>query len=273
MADNDQDQAAGLPIGERLRAAREEKGLSLDEIAGRTRIPVRHLQHIESEDWDALPAITYSIGFVRAYANELGLDGTALGAELRDQIGAPRRTGTVPGEYYEPADPARVPPRWLATAAAAIAVLLMALYLVFRSGIDDGQQTARKAASAPAGQPAPKAAPPPAAPPQDPTGQPVVITAGEEVWLRVYEADGQKLFEGTLRQGEQYRVPAGAQRPQLLTGRPNVLRVTVGSVEIPPLGPAERRIRDVSLAPADLVAFARGGGAAVAPAPQRPQVP
>lgn len=268
MADNDQDQAASPPIGERLRAAREEKGLSLDEIAGRTRIPVRHLQHIESEDWDALPAITYSIGFVRAYANELGLDGTALGAELRDQIGTPRRGGTVPGEYYEPADPARVPPRWLAFAAAVIAVLLIAGYLLFRSGIDDGPPAAGKAAPASAGQPAPKAAPP-----QDPTGQPVVITAGEEVWLRVYEAGGEKLFEGTLRQGEQYRVPAGAQRPQLLTGRPNVLRVTVGSVEIPPLGPAERRIRDVSLAPADLVAFARGGGAAAAPAPQRPQVP
>ena len=269
MSDIDQVQDSELPIGERLRQAREAKGLSLDEIAGRTRIPVRHLQHIESGDWDALPAVTYSVGFVRSYANDLGLDGTALGAELRDQLGAgPQRTGVMSGEYYEPADPARVPPRWLAIAAAVIAVLLIAGYLIFRSGIDDGSETAQRTEAAPTEQAQPKAAPQPAAAPQDPTGQPVVLTANEEVWLRVYEAGGQKLFEGTLRQGEQYRVPAGAQRPQLLTGRPNVLRVTVGSTEIPQLGPAERRIRDVSLAPVDLVAFAqRGGTAAPATAP------
>jgi cytoskeletal protein RodZ len=270
MADIDQVQDSELPIGERLREAREAKGLSLDEIAGRTRIPVRHLQHIESGDWDALPAITYSVGFVRSYANDLGLDGTALGAELRDQLGGARRPGIMSEQYYEPADPARVPPRWLAIAAAVIAVLLIAGYLIFRSGIDDGRENAQPAPSAQTAQAQPKAQPQPAAAPQDPTGQPVVLTAAEEVWLRVYEAGGQKLFEGTLRQGEQYRVPAGAQRPQLMTGRPNVLRVTVGNSAIPQLGPAERRIRDVSLAPADLVAFAQRGGAAPPAAEPRP---
>ena len=49
------------------------------------------------------------------------------------------------------------------------------------------------------------------------------------------------------------------------TGRPNALRVTVGNTEIPALGPAERTISDVSLAPADLLA--RLGPATGAPAP------
>lgn len=263
MADMDQDQGGELTIGERLRRAREEKGLTLDDVAGQTRIPVRHLQHIESGDWDALPAVTYSIGFVRSYGNAVGADGAALGAELRQQLGGARRPSAI-SEYYEPADPARVPPRWLAIVAALIAVLLVAGYLIFRSGVDDGHDTAAKTAEAPPAAPV-QSRP---APPPDATGQPVVLAAAEEVWLHVYEAEGrQTLFMGTLLAGQQYQVPAQARRPQLLTSRPNVLRVTVGSTVIPPLGPAEQRIRDVSLLPTDLVARAQGGAG---PEPQPP---
>src|SRR5829696_81256 len=101
-----------LGIGERLRQAREAKGVSLDELANQTRIPIRHLQHIEREEWDALPAITYCVGFVRSYANAVGLDGADMGRELRDRLGG-IRTRAPAAEYYQPADPSRVPPRSL----------------------------------------------------------------------------------------------------------------------------------------------------------------
>ena len=65
--------------------------MSLDDVASRTRIPIRHLQNIESEEWDALPAVTYAIGFARNYANAVGLDGAAIAGELRERIGGPRR--------------------------------------------------------------------------------------------------------------------------------------------------------------------------------------
>ena len=42
----------------RLVRARESVGLSLADIASQTRIPIRHLQNIEQEEWDALPAPT-----------------------------------------------------------------------------------------------------------------------------------------------------------------------------------------------------------------------
>src|SRR5438105_3469498 len=54
-------------VGERLRAAREEKGLSLEDIAAQTRIPRRHLESIETAEWDALPAPTYTTGFAKSY--------------------------------------------------------------------------------------------------------------------------------------------------------------------------------------------------------------
>src|ERR687896_166976 len=120
-----------LGIGERLRQAREAKGISLDEVASQTRIPIRHLQHIEREEWDALPAITYCIGFVRSYANTIGLDGAEMGRELRDRLGGIRTRAPTP-EYYQPADPSRVPPRSLALIAAVIAVVLLIGYAVWR---------------------------------------------------------------------------------------------------------------------------------------------
>lgn len=252
----DQNQASGLSIGERLRQAREAKGISLDEIASQTRIPVRHLQHIETGDWDALPAATYSVGFARSYAGAVGLDGAAVGAEVRELLGATRRTAAV-AEYYEPADPARVPPRALAIAAAAIAVLLVLGYLVFRSGLDSEGQ-AEQAAGAPAPAPAVRQAPAPQPlAPQAAAGQPVTLTAIGQVWLRVSEQGGRVIVERTLSPGESYQVPATAARPVLRVGAPEALRVTVGQTVIPPLGPPGQPVGNVSLRPEDLVARAQ----------------
>jgi hypothetical protein len=95
----------------------------------------------------------------------------------------------------------------------------------------------------------------------------VVLTALSDVWLRVYEAGGSKLYENTLKAGERYEVPATAKSPQILTGRPDAVRVSVGGREIPPLGAANKTIADVSLLPADLLARASG---AASPAPTTP---
>jgi cytoskeleton protein RodZ len=218
-------------------------------------------------------AITYSVGFARSYANTIDLDGARIGAEVRELLGGVRHGSTAAAAYYEPADPARVPPRSLAIAAAAIAVLLVIGYLIWRSSaVDDGspadvaitqseeQPTANAAVPSPA-QPTLSA---PAA-----SNGPVVLTATEDVWLKIDQAGGASLYMGILKAGQSYQVPAGAQAPKLRTARANVLRVSVGGAQIPPLGPPETTISNVSLTPADLAARAQGGAAppATPPAP------
>jgi cytoskeletal protein RodZ len=267
MAELEQVEAVGDPIGVRLRTAREAQGLTLDDIAAKTRVPIRHLVHIEKGEWDQLPAPTYSVGFARAYATAVGLDSSEIGAELRSQLSDTQ--APVPS-YYEPADPARVPPRWLALVAGLIAILLIGGYFVWRSntlGDEDEQITQVETASTPAAPPQPQPGSPAAPMPAGAAG-PVVITATDDVWLRVYEAGGPKLFERILKAGERFEVPASAKRPQLLTGRPNALQVTVGSTPIPPLGPAEKTVADVSLLPADLLA--RNVAAPPVPPPTAP---
>src|SRR6185369_2178998 len=81
-------------VGERLRAAREEKGLSLEDVAAQTRIPQRHLASIEVGDWDNLPAPTYTVGFAKSYASAVGLDRTEIGNQLREEMGGQRFTAS-----------------------------------------------------------------------------------------------------------------------------------------------------------------------------------
>ena len=69
-------------IGEELRQERLRQGLSLDEIAQRTRISLRSLESIEAEAFDRLPGLVFTRNFVRLYAVDLKLDPDALLARL-----------------------------------------------------------------------------------------------------------------------------------------------------------------------------------------------
>src|SRR6476659_1938041 len=118
---------ANVPtVGERLRAAREEKKLSLEDIAAQTRIPQRHLESIEVANWDALPAPTYTVGFAKSYASAVGLDRDDIGEQLREEMGG-QRLATSTAEVFEPADPARTMPKSLVIGAVAAVILLIAV--------------------------------------------------------------------------------------------------------------------------------------------------
>ena len=259
-------------IGEQLKRAREAKGLSLDEVAGRTRIPIRHLQHIEREEWDGLPAATYAVGFTRNYANAVGLDGATLARELREQIGGPSHRAAAP-EYYAQADPARVPPKSLIFVVIFVAILVGA-YLLWRSSALDGGTSVVPPLDIPVEQAPPQPAQPAAPPPQAAAGQPVVLAATGEVWLRITEgAAGATIFSGTMAAGDRYQLPAGAQHPLIRTGRPQNLRAMVGNSDLGPLAPTEVTIQNVSLRPEDLMARAQAGSSATPPPAAAPDAP
>src|SRR3954452_22718778 len=113
-------------VGERLRAAREEKGLSLDDIAAQTRIPRRHLESIEKADWEALPAPTYTTGFAKSYASAVGLDRTEVGEQLRAEMGGQRPIAATAG-VFEPAAPHCTMPTWLVFGAIEEVILIVLL--------------------------------------------------------------------------------------------------------------------------------------------------
>jgi cytoskeletal protein RodZ len=257
-------------VGERLRAARLAEGLSLEDVASRTRIPTRHLESLEASDWSKLPAATYSVGFAKSYASAVGLDRTEIGEHLRAEMaGQPGRTVTSP-EVFEPADPARVMPKWLVIVAVLGVLAVVAALLFLRQSELDGGDPPAAAAEAPVAAVQPGAAPAatPAATPAAASG-PVVITANEPTWIQVSERGGASLFQGELAAGQSYEVPSTAAAPVLKTGRPESIRIAVGTADAPAVGPAATTVRDVSLLAADLMR----GGAATPPAGTPPARP
>ncbi|MDQ6986931.1 MAG: helix-turn-helix domain-containing protein [Mariprofundaceae bacterium] len=60
--------------GVMLREVREYRGISLDELAGHTRISMSYLKGIEAEDVACLPALAYLKGYLAQYAAEIGLE-------------------------------------------------------------------------------------------------------------------------------------------------------------------------------------------------------
>jgi len=246
-------------VGEQLAAERGRQNLDLSDVAARTRIPMRHLEAIETGRHDGLPALPYSAGFVKSYANMLGLDGQAMSRTFRDQIGDEQRSLFEP-EAYEPVDPSRVPSRLLAMIALGVALLLGMAYLLLRFE-GDASDLAKLAADTvqdnrPVAPPKPKPAPEAPAEPAVPTG-PITVTAQEDVWIKVSEREGRKTyFMDVLAAGQSFTVPDDVVDPILRTGRPQALKVRIGSTELPPVGEPDRLVRAYSLKRDTLVAIA-----------------
>lgn len=247
---NDIDATGSATAGSQLRDARDAAKLSLADVAAKTRVPQRHLEAIERDDFNALPSVTYAVGFARAHARAVGADEVSVAAAVRSQL---EHGGRERQEYqaFEPADPARVPPRMLAWTAAIIAVLILGGYAIWRTLAPGAADVDAPLAVASAPAPNAPATPSPAATPT-PTGGPVVLSATDAVWIKVTDVTGKAIVQKQLNAGESYTVPADAQEPKLTFSRPEVLNVTVGGVAVPPLGPPAKLVKNALLTPEGL---------------------
>src|SRR3546814_7766723 len=97
MADEEGAEQGELAItrtGDKLRLAREAAGLSLADVATRTRITQRHLEAIEKSDFSELPGRTYVTGSARAYARAVDLPEAEIGAAVRRGLEEEARKST-----------------------------------------------------------------------------------------------------------------------------------------------------------------------------------
>ncbi|HWL69792.1 MAG TPA: helix-turn-helix domain-containing protein [Geminicoccus sp.] len=115
-------EAAALSIGRELRAVREQRGEDLYDVADLLRIKPAYLLALEQGDHARLPGIPYAHGFLRSYAEHLGLDGQKFVRRLK-------AAGAVPAAPTASAAPAfRVPPaeERRPTMVVALALLVLA---------------------------------------------------------------------------------------------------------------------------------------------------
>jgi len=76
-------------LGDALRAQRERMGITLEQAAEDTRIRHKFLRALESGDYQTLPGVVYTKGFLRNYADYLGMDPDELTAQFQAERGAP----------------------------------------------------------------------------------------------------------------------------------------------------------------------------------------
>lgn len=268
--------------GDRLREAREALGLTLADVAQRTRITQRHLRAVEESQFSELPGRTYVTGFSRAYARAINLPEAEIAAAVRRELEDEHYTARPIYEAYEPTDPARLPTKRLAITFVVITALLASAYGVWRFVSVEPDEALRAAQMRAADENASPtvAAPGTTAPAgQTPAGQaiaadaPVILTAvgnAAEVWIGFDDAQGKARDSRTLKAGEHFQLPADyVANYTLRTSRPQALQITVGGRDIGSLGSADLLVKNVSLKVADLIARADSNGTSTAPVPAK----
>lgn len=237
-------------LGERLRQFRQKQGLSLEYVAGTTMIPVRLLTAIEEGDLSRLPEPIYIQGFIRRYADAIGMDGLEFASAFPTQA-----THRVVRHSWRGAVGAQLRPLhlYLIYMILVIGAVSGLSYLLNRSTPQTVQYNlsqnlnppsapspivvpkSRTTSSAQAGAVIVNQLPQAAVSPQD-SNKPIRVglTLTDQSWVRVV-ADGKMEFEGVLPQGTQ-RIWSANQELTVRAGNAGGVIVTLNENNPKPMG-------------------------------------
>ena len=233
-----------MDLGTDLRNAREHAGLSLPDLAARTRIPQRTLRAIEENDFDNVPAGIFARSFIRTYAQEVGVDPGEAVEKYRSMTEPVVEPGDEQeAEAAEPRIPWRsfVPDfsgfgqgwRYALTAAA----LLTGLIAVNRYASPDTQPEAVAARPAPSIE-KPADSPVPVA--TTGGGIQLEMRAQAPCWVRAV-VDGQIAFARLMQPGETETL-SGQRDITVRVGDPAALSYSINGRSGQPLGSAKQAV-------------------------------
>lgn len=226
-------------VGARLKNAREEKGISLRDIAARTRISVMSLEALERGDLSRLPGGIFTRAFVRTYAAEVGLDPERMVQDFIAQLPQETAAGTRQPSAVEDGQALESQRRAVETAVRLVLVSLPIAGLVVYYGMRSGPEAPRAVPAA--------VVESTAAPAAQPASLTLNITPKGPCWISL-TVDGQPSFSGLMNSGEQRQVTA---REEILLniGDAGVFAYTLNGVAGRPLGaPGEVVSRRITLA-------------------------
>ena len=216
-------------IGSSLREARTRQGLDLNEMEFRTKVRAKYLRALEAEQFDQLPGHTYIKGFLRTYADSLGMDGQLYVDEYNSRY--------VSGEEDQPLRTRRVPSkgrrqrqrresRLVAIAVIAIVVLTALVIAAWKFGGTADPQV-QGVNVKPAATPAAVA-----------KGVSVTASRGAS-FMEVRKGSGgagTPLYRGTLERGQTKRFAATKLTLSFASPRNVVVRVAGARVAVPKNG-------------------------------------
>jgi cytoskeleton protein RodZ len=83
-------------VGQTLRRGREERGLTIEQAAHQSKVPIRLVEALESDDYHLLPDALYLVRLLHDYATLLRLDAAAIETEFRRAVRRPSRPSLAP---------------------------------------------------------------------------------------------------------------------------------------------------------------------------------
>ncbi len=123
-----------MEIGQQIKAAREQQGLALEDIAKNTRIGLSYLRDIEHGKFDFLPR-PYVLAFTKTFANHVGLHGEELAQQLKTALAPPAAEEPALAAGYAAARPEASLPRASAHTASAAPALPYLREILIGAGI------------------------------------------------------------------------------------------------------------------------------------------
>jgi cytoskeleton protein RodZ len=271
-------------FGASLKQARESKGISLEQIAAETRISTRFLRAIENEEFKLLPGGIFNKGFVRAFAEKVGLNPDEAVADYERLIGShhPVEAAATPPQTPTPAPPPQTTrikkqQRYLYPIALAALIIVIAVFYIVNRESGRTAQTASAPAqpqvtTAPAPVPPPQNAPatepstsaktpepevtqPPPPPPPVPVSQSLTleIEAREQTWIKVV-SDGNTVNPGEILQPGMARKFTAQSSLRLSVGNAAGLNLKLNDKSMKPLGKSGQ-VREVTITPATAIDF------------------
>jgi len=221
-------------IGASLREARTRRGLSLDDVTAGLRIRERYVTALEEERWELMPGEAYAKGFLRMYAEFLGLDGSLYVDEYNERVPAHQEEALVPDSLAPSKGRSRLLTRTI-VGVVALAALVAALN-AFGSGTPTNSPVQPDLSNVANAAPPKKAAPRAhvvapvvrhVAPSKPPVALIRAVTSRSWLSVRVGGANGKEIFRGYLNQGHRLTYDLH-QNVWLRIGRPHALTIRIG---------------------------------------------
>jgi cytoskeletal protein RodZ len=215
-------------IGASLREARTRRGLSLDDVTCGLRIRERYVTALEEERWELLPGEAYAKGFLRMYAEFLGLDGSLCVDEYNERIAAHHDQALM----LESRAPTKRRSRLLFRAIVGLVAVgaLVAALNAFGSSTPSSPRVQADLSNVANAAPPKKVADPVVqhvTPQKPPTALIRAVTSRSWLSVRVGGANGREVFRGVLNQGHSLTYGLH-QNVWLRIGRPQALTIRIG---------------------------------------------
>lgn len=127
---NDPTEEGSPTVGAQLRAAREEKGLSLHQVADILRLRASQVHALEEGEFSSLPGQTFVTGFLRSYANLLDLDAVAIVELYKNEEGGGLHVPSL--AFPEPSSGGRIPGAGILLGTFVVALILLAGWFLYQ---------------------------------------------------------------------------------------------------------------------------------------------